>query len=189
MAISGALAGSPAPLAPGVEPTAFDESSSSGSLFATMGSRSSTPQQPPLLVQPRNSGSASPAHQLCASPRLGAAQGPPPDAGKADLPCESGLSDPESEARRRVVFTISAGAPGSKQSPSSKHSPLPSGARGDSGQSHGQDSRKRGRRKRASVGTPSLSSGVSPKRRALPSVAGLFTQSSGSPLNLNSMVS
>ncbi|XP_023500119.1 histone-lysine N-methyltransferase, H3 lysine-79 specific isoform X3 [Equus caballus] len=188
VAISGALAGSPAPLAPGVEPTAFDESSSSGSLFATMGSRSSTPQQPPLLVQPRNSGSASPAHQLCASPRLSAAQGPPPDAGKVDLPCESGLSDPESEARRRVVFTISAGAPGSKQSPSSKHSPLPSGARGDSGQSHGQDSRKRGRRKRASVGTPSLSSGVSPKRRALPSVAGLFTQSSGSPLNLNSMV-
>uniref|UniRef100_A0A8D1GX67 Histone-lysine N-methyltransferase, H3 lysine-79 specific n=1 Tax=Sus scrofa TaxID=9823 RepID=A0A8D1GX67_PIG len=187
MAISGTLAGSPVPLAPGAEPPALDESSSSGSLFATMGSRSSTPQHPPLLTQPRSCGSASPAPQLCTSPRL-ATQGPLPDASKGDLPAEAGFSDPESEAKRRVVFTIAAGAGSAKQSPSSKHSPLPSGTRGDSGQSHGQDSRKRGRRKRASAGTPSLSSGVSPKRRALPSVAGLFTQSSGSPLNLNSMV-
>lgn len=189
VAISGALAGSPAPLAPGVEPPAFDESSSSGSLFTTMGSRSSTPQHPQLLGQPRNSGPASPAHQLCVSPRLSTAQGPLPDASKGDLPSEAGFSDPESEAKRRIIFTISAGVGSAKQSPSNKHSPLPGGARGDSSQSHGQDSRKRGRRKRASAGTPSLSSGVSPKRRALPSVAGLFTQSSGSPLNLNSMVS
>eukprot|EP00070_Physeter_catodon_P049672 XP_028356566.1 histone-lysine N-methyltransferase, H3 lysine-79 specific isoform X4 [Physeter catodon] len=188
VAISGALAGSPAPLVSGAEPPAPDESSSSGSLFATVGSRSSTPQHPPLLAQPRNCGSASPAPQLCASPRLGA-QGPLPDASKGDLPSEAGFSDPESEAKRRIVFTISAGSSSAKQSPSSKHSPLSSGARGDGGQSHGQDSRKRGRRKRAAAGTPGLSSGVSPKRRALPSVAGLFTQSSGSPLNLNSMVS
>lgn len=188
LAISGALAGSPAPLAPGAEPPAFDESSSSGSLFATMGSRSSTPQHPPLLAQPRNSGPASPAHQLCASPRLGTAQGPLPDASKGDFPSEAGFSDPESEAKRRAIFTISASTSSTKQSPSNKHSPLPVGTRGDSSQSHGQDSRKRGRRKRASAGTPSLSSGVSPKRRALPSVASLFTQSSGSPLNLNSMV-
>lgn len=187
VAISGALAGSPAPLAPGAEPPALDESSSSGSLFATVGSRSSTPQHPPLLTQPRTCGSASPAPQLCSSPRLGAL-GPLPDSGKGDLPCEASFSDPESEAKRRIVFTISAGASSAKQSPSSKHSPLPSGARGDGGQGHGPDSRKRGRRKRASAGTPSLSSSVSPKRRALPSVAGLFTQSSGSPLNLNSMV-
>ncbi|XP_039695074.1 histone-lysine N-methyltransferase, H3 lysine-79 specific isoform X4 [Pteropus medius] len=183
VAITGALTGSPAPLAPGAEPPAFDESSSSGSLFAPMGSRSSTPQHPPLLAQPRNSGPASPAHQLCASPRLGATQGPLPDASKGDLPSEAGFSDPESEAKRRAVFTVSASAGSAKQSPSSKHSPLPAGT-----QNHGQDSRKRGRRKRASAGTPSLSTGVSPKRRALPSVAGLFTQSSGSPLNLNSMV-
>ncbi|XP_036168769.1 histone-lysine N-methyltransferase, H3 lysine-79 specific isoform X7 [Myotis myotis] len=188
VAISGALAGSPAPLAPGVEPPVFDESSSSGSLFTTMGSRSSTPQHPQLLVQPRNSGPASPTHQLCVSPRLTAAQGSLPDASKGDLPSEVGFSDPESEAKRRIIFTISAAASSTKQSPSNKHSPLPGGARGDSSQSHGQDSRKRGRRKRASAGTPNLSSGVSPKRRALPSVAGLFTQSSGSPLNLNSMV-
>ncbi|XP_016018980.2 histone-lysine N-methyltransferase, H3 lysine-79 specific isoform X5 [Rousettus aegyptiacus] len=183
VAVAGALAGSPAPLAPGAEPPPFDESSSSGSLFAPMGSRSSTPQHPPLLAQPRNSGPASPAHQLCASPRLGAAQGPLPDASKGDLPSEAGFSDPESEAKRRAVFSVSASTGSAKQSPSSKHSPVPAGA-----QSHGQDSRKRGRRKRASAGTPSLSSGVSPKRRALPAVAGLFTQSSGSPLNLNSMV-
>uniref|UniRef100_A0A8C0CWU5 Histone-lysine N-methyltransferase, H3 lysine-79 specific n=1 Tax=Balaenoptera musculus TaxID=9771 RepID=A0A8C0CWU5_BALMU len=188
VAISGALAGSPAPLVSGAEPPALDESSSSGSLFATVGSRSSTPQHPSLLAQPRNCGSASPAPQLCASPRLGA-QGPLPDASKGDLPSEAGFSDPESEAKRRIVFTISASSSSAKQSPSSKHSPLSSGARGDGGQSHGQDSRKRGRRKRAAAGTPGLSSGVSPKRRALPSVAGLFTQSSGSPLNLNSMVS
>ncbi|XP_037360896.1 histone-lysine N-methyltransferase, H3 lysine-79 specific isoform X2 [Talpa occidentalis] len=189
VAISGALAGSPAPLASGPDPATFDESSSSGSLFATMGSRSSTPQHPPLLVQSRNSGSASPAHQLCSSPRLsGTAQGLLPEASKGDLPSDAGYSDPESEAKRRIIFTISAVSSSAKQSPSNKHSPLPSGARADSAQSHGQDSRKRGRRKRASTGTPSLSSGVSPKRRALPSVAGLFTQSSGSPLNLNSMV-
>ena len=150
-------------------------------------SPSRLPSLPPLLTQPRTCGSASPAPQLCSSPRLGAL-GPLPDSGKGDLPCEASFSDPESEAKRRIVFTISAGASSAKQSPSSKHSPLPSGARGDGGQGHGPDSRKRGRRKRASAGTPSLSSSVSPKRRALPSVAGLFTQSSGSPLNLNSMV-
>ncbi|XP_034853612.1 histone-lysine N-methyltransferase, H3 lysine-79 specific isoform X4 [Mirounga leonina] len=188
VAVSGALAGSPAPLAPGAEPGAFDEVSGSGSLFAGMGP-CSTPQHPPLLPQSRGSGAASPAHPLCASPRLSsAAQGPLPEASKGDLPSEAGFSDPEGEAKRRVVFTISAGGI-AKQSPPGKPSPLPTGARGDSGQGHGPDGRKRGRRKRAAAGTPGLSSGVSPKRRALPSVAGLFTQSSGSPLNLSSMVS
>ncbi|XP_045399933.1 histone-lysine N-methyltransferase, H3 lysine-79 specific isoform X3 [Lemur catta] len=190
VAISGALAGSPAPLGPGAEPATFEDSSGSGSIFAAVGSRSSTPQHPPLLAQPRSSHPASPAHQLSTSPRLGGAtQGPLPDASKGDLPSDAGFSDPESEAKRRIVFTISAGMGSTKQSPSSKHSPLSAGTRGDCGQSHGQDSRKRGRRKRASAGTPSLSTGVSPKRRALPPVAGLFTQPSGSPLNLNSMVS
>uniref|UniRef100_A0A8C9PG34 Histone-lysine N-methyltransferase, H3 lysine-79 specific n=1 Tax=Spermophilus dauricus TaxID=99837 RepID=A0A8C9PG34_SPEDA len=191
MAISGALVGSPAPLTSGAEPVTLDEPSSSGSLFTTVGSRSTTPQHP-LLMPPRHPGPASPAHPLSASPRLaGATQCPPPDVGKGDLPSDSGFSDPESEAKRRIVFTISAGggSTNTKQSPSTKHSPLAPGARGDCGQSHGQDSRKRGRRKRTSAGTPSLSTGVSPKRRALPSVAGLFTQSSGSPLNLSSMVS
>lgn len=189
VAISGALASSPAPLASGMETAVFDESSGPGSLFATMGSRSTPPQHPPLLPQPRNSGPASPAHQLSASPRLSVtAQGPLPDTSKGELPSDPAVSDPENEAKRRIVFSIAASS-SSKQSPSTRHSPLTSGTRGDSVQSHGQDSRKRSRRKRASAGTLSLSTGVSPKRRALPTVAGLFTQSSGSPLNLNSMVS
>lgn len=148
-----------------------------------MGSRSSTPQHPPLLAQPRGTGSVSPAHQLCASPRLGSApQGQLSDPSKGELLVEASCSDPESDAKRRIVFTLAGGA---KQSPSHKHTGLPAGT-----PNHGPDSRKRGRRKRAAAaGTPSLSSGVSPKRRALPAVAGLFTPSSGSPLNLNSMVS
>ncbi|XP_045347282.1 histone-lysine N-methyltransferase, H3 lysine-79 specific isoform X2 [Leopardus geoffroyi] len=185
---AGSVAVSPAPLASGADPGTFDEVPSAGGLFASVGSCGSTPQHPPLLPQPRGSGAASPAHPLCASPRLGgAAQGPLPDANKGDLPPEAGFSDPEGEAKRRIVFTVSAGGGSTKQSPPSKPSPLPTGSRGDGSQGHGQDSRKRGRRKRAAAGTPGLSSGVSPKRRALPSVAGLFTQSSGSPLNLNSM--
>ncbi|XP_006898041.1 PREDICTED: histone-lysine N-methyltransferase, H3 lysine-79 specific [Elephantulus edwardii] len=189
LAINGALTGSPAQLA-GAEPATFDESSGSGSLFTTMGSRSSTPQHPSLLAQARGSGPASPAHQLSSSPRLGApAQGLLSDgAGRGDLLGDTGFSDPENEAKRRIVFSITAGAGGARPSPSSKHSPLTTSARGDSSQGHGQDSRKRGRRKRSSAGTPSLSSGVSPKRRAPPSVTSLLTQSSGSPLNLNSMV-
>ncbi|XP_071433959.1 histone-lysine N-methyltransferase, H3 lysine-79 specific isoform X6 [Pithys albifrons albifrons] len=66
-----------------------------------------------------------------------------------------------------------------KQSPSSKHSPVL-----ELGQA--QDGKKRGRRKRS--GNLSGSSGVSPKRKPLPAGAGLFTQPSGSPLSISSMV-
>ncbi|XP_019412595.1 PREDICTED: histone-lysine N-methyltransferase, H3 lysine-79 specific isoform X4 [Crocodylus porosus] len=75
-----------------------------------------------------------------------------------------------------------------KQSPSNKHSPLTSSIRLDCGQAYMQDGKKRGRRKRSSTGNLSVSSGVSPKRKSLPTVAGLFTQPSGSPLNIHSMV-
>ncbi|XP_041323088.1 histone-lysine N-methyltransferase, H3 lysine-79 specific isoform X6 [Pyrgilauda ruficollis] len=75
-----------------------------------------------------------------------------------------------------------------KQSPSSKHSPVPGSARPEGGQAHGQDGKKRGRRKRSNTGNASGNAAVSPKRKPLPSVAGLFTQPSGSPLNINSMV-
>ncbi|KAM6396058.1 histone-lysine N-methyltransferase, H3 lysine-79 specific isoform 3-T3 [Rhynochetos jubatus] len=75
-----------------------------------------------------------------------------------------------------------------KQSPSNKHSPLPMSARLDCGQAHVQDGKKRGRRKRSSTGNLSGNSGVSPKRKSLPTVSGLFTQPTGSPLNINSMV-
>lgn len=173
VAITGPLGGSPAPLVPGVELAAFDESCGPGGLFAAAGSRSATPQHPPLLAQPRTSGPASPAPQL-------------PDPGKGDPPCDAGFSEPESEAKRRVALGVAAGPGSARQSPCHKQSPLAAGARGDSGQGRGQDSRKRGRRKRAPAG---LGAGTSPKRRALPSVVGLFTASSGSPLNLSSMVS
>ncbi|XP_035204005.1 histone-lysine N-methyltransferase, H3 lysine-79 specific isoform X3 [Oxyura jamaicensis] len=75
-----------------------------------------------------------------------------------------------------------------KQSPSNKHSPLPASARLDCGQAHAQDGKKRGRRKRSSTGNLNGNSGVSPKRKSLPTMSGLFTQPSGSPLNINSMV-
>ncbi|XP_038019475.1 histone-lysine N-methyltransferase, H3 lysine-79 specific isoform X5 [Motacilla alba alba] len=75
-----------------------------------------------------------------------------------------------------------------KQSPSSKHSPVPGSGRPEGGQAHGQDGKKRGRRKRSNTGSASGNAAVSPKRKSLPSVAGLFTQPSGSPLNINSMV-
>ncbi|XP_064325608.1 histone-lysine N-methyltransferase, H3 lysine-79 specific isoform X7 [Phalacrocorax carbo] len=75
-----------------------------------------------------------------------------------------------------------------KQSPSNKHSPLPASARLDCGQAHTQDGKKRGRRKRSSTWNLSGNSGVSPKRKSLPTVSGLFMQPSGSPLNINSMV-
>ncbi|XP_056368813.1 histone-lysine N-methyltransferase, H3 lysine-79 specific isoform X5 [Oenanthe melanoleuca] len=67
-----------------------------------------------------------------------------------------------------------------KQSPCSKHSPV-------AGQAHAQDGKKRGRRKRSCAGAPGASGAASPKRKALPSVAGLFTQPSGSPLSISSM--
>ncbi|XP_061870823.1 histone-lysine N-methyltransferase, H3 lysine-79 specific isoform X3 [Colius striatus] len=74
-----------------------------------------------------------------------------------------------------------------KQSPSNKHSPVPTSARLDCGQAHAQDGKKRGRRKRSSPGSLGGTCGVSPKRKALP-VAGLFAQPSGSPLSISSMV-
>ncbi|XP_030075705.1 histone-lysine N-methyltransferase, H3 lysine-79 specific isoform X1 [Microcaecilia unicolor] len=181
-----------------VDQAAFEDSSSSGSLFNSSGSRSSTPLHPALfLMQSRSSGQNSPAHQHSASPRL---NGPsqciggvlqysdPPkifaEGTKGDLQHDSGFSDPESESKRRIILTLSGSA---RQSPSSKYSPLTATIRMDCGPAFVQDGKKRGRRKRLSNGTSNL--GVSPKRKSLPTVASLSAQSSGSPLNINSMVS
>lgn len=171
--IGGVLAGSPASLV-SAEPASADEGP--GGLFCALGSRSSTPQHPALTARPHAPTSPAPVPLPCASPRpgLGATV---PEAGRGDPPAElPGFSDVEGEARRRVVLSL-----GARQSPSSKHSPLP-GTRGEA-----PDGRKRGRRKR--TGTPAPGTGLSPKRRALPAMAGLFMQPTGSPLNLNSMVS
>ncbi|XP_027524128.1 histone-lysine N-methyltransferase, H3 lysine-79 specific isoform X3 [Corapipo altera] len=191
VAVNGNLTNSPAHLNHSVDQAALDDS---GSLFNSVGSRSSTPQHPLLMMQPRNSGQSSPAQQHSASPRLGAqslggvlqfadAQKIFAEGTKGDLQSDA---DPETEAKRRIIFTISPNTGHVKQSPPSKHSPVPAGARLELGQAHAQDGKKRGRRKRS--GNLSGSSGVSPKRKPLPAVSGLFTQPSGSPLNINSMV-
>ncbi|XP_064493591.1 histone-lysine N-methyltransferase, H3 lysine-79 specific isoform X3 [Pseudopipra pipra] len=191
VAVNGNLTNSPAHLNHSVDQAALDDS---GSLFNSVGSRSSTPQHPLLMMQPRNSGQSSPAQQHSASPRLGAqslggvlqfadAQKIFAEGTKGDLQSDA---DPETEAKRRIIFTISPNTGHVKQSPPSKHSPVPAGARLELGQAHTQDGKKRGRRKRS--GNLSGSSGVSPKRKPLPAVSGLFTQPSGSPLNINSMV-
>ncbi|NXN10197.1 DOT1L protein, partial [Indicator maculatus] len=198
VALNGNLTNSPAHLNHSVDQAALDDS---GSLFNSVGSRSSTPQHPLLMMQSRNSGQSSPAHQHSTSPRLNGtaqslvgvlqyadAQKMFAEGTKGDLQPEAAFADPENEAKRRIIFTISPNAGHVKQSPSSKHSPLPSSARLDSGQAPAQDGKKRGRRKRSSAGTLGSASGVSPKRKSLPAVSGLFTHPSGSPLNISSMV-
>uniref|UniRef100_A0A8C8VLA1 Histone-lysine N-methyltransferase, H3 lysine-79 specific n=1 Tax=Pelusios castaneus TaxID=367368 RepID=A0A8C8VLA1_9SAUR len=182
MAVNGTLSNSPAHLNHIVDQAAVDDS---GSLFNSIGSRSSTPQHPSLLMmQSRHSGQNSPAPQHSASPKLNGA----PQRTKGELQADAAFSDPENEAKRRIVFTISPSTGSVKQSPSHKHSPLTTSIRLDCGQAYMQDGKKRGRRKRSSPGNLNINSGVSPKRKSLPTMAGLFTQPSGSPLNINSMV-
>ncbi|KAK9409140.1 histone-lysine N-methyltransferase H3 lysine-79 specific [Crotalus adamanteus] len=191
------------PLNPAADSAAMEEVSSSGSLFNSTGSRSSTPQHPSLLTSSsRNSGQNSPAHQHSASPRLNGisqslggvlqyieTQKMFAENARGDPPFDPAFSDPESESKRRIIFTISPATGTLKHSPSNKHSPLTTSIRADCGQAYMQDGKKRGRRKRSSTGTPCVNSGVSPKRKSLPPMAGLFAQPSGSPLNINSMVS
>ncbi|XP_068929859.1 histone-lysine N-methyltransferase, H3 lysine-79 specific isoform X4 [Petaurus breviceps papuanus] len=170
LAVNGILSSSPAHLNHGAEQAALDDSSNSGSLFNSVGSRSSTPQHPSLLMmQSRNSGQNSPAHPLAASPRL------------------NGASQSMMGILQYSDTTKLFSEGNLKQSPSNKHSPLTASIRTDCGQACVQEGKKRGRRKRSSTGNTSANSAVSPKRKPLPSVAGLFTQSSGSPLNINSM--
>ncbi|NXF72318.1 DOT1L protein, partial [Sclerurus mexicanus] len=196
VAVNGNLTNSPAHLNHSVDQAALDDS---GSLFNSVGSRSSTPQHPLLMMQSRNPGQSSPAQQHSASPRLSGpaqslvgvlqfadAQKIFAEGTKGDLQSDAAFSDPENEAKRRIIFTISPNTGHVKQSPSSKHSPVPAGARLELGQAQVQDGKKRGRRKRS--GNLSGASGVSPKRKSLPAVSGLFTQPSGSPLNISSMV-
>lgn len=200
---NGTLSNSPAQLNHSIDHTALEDGSSSGSLFNSAGSRSSTPQHPSLLtMSSRNSGQNSPAHQHSASPRLNGvsqslggvlqyvdSQKALTEGTRGDMQADVAFSDPESESKRRIIFTISPATGTIKHSPSSKHSLLTASIRMECGQAYIQDGKKRGRRKRSSAGTPNMNSGVSPKRKSLPSVAGLFTQPSGSPLNINSMVS
>ncbi|MEE6487339.1 hypothetical protein FKM82_014869 [Ascaphus truei] len=158
----------------GSETDGMDDSSNSGTLSNSGGSRSSTPSHYPQPAQ------RSPApHPTSASPCA------LPDPCKAEG--EADASDAEMEAKRRIIFTITSGGGATAgRSPSSKHSPLTATIRMESGP--GQEGKRRGgRRKRSSTG--SHSTGVSPKRRSLPASLGLGGYPSGSPLNISSMVS
>ncbi|KFV67785.1 Histone-lysine N-methyltransferase, H3 lysine-79 specific, partial [Dryobates pubescens] len=191
VALNGNLTNSPAHLNHSVDQAALEDS---GSLFNSVGSRSATPQHPLLMMQSRNSGQSSPAPQHSSSPRLNGtaqslagvlqyadAQKMFAEGSKGDPQPEAAFADPESEAKRRIIFTISPNAGHAKQSPPSKHSPLPAGARLEAGQAPAPDGKKRGRRKRSSAGAPGGAPGVSPKRKALPAGSRLPRGAVGAP--------
>ncbi|KAE8631953.1 hypothetical protein XENTR_v10001371 [Xenopus tropicalis] len=158
----------------GSETDGMDDSSNSGTLSNSGGSRSSTPSHSHLISQ------RSPAqHSTSASPCTF------PDPSKGSGEGDIDTSDAEMEAKRRIIFTITSGSSNGR-SPSNKHSPLTATIRMECGT--GQDAKRRsGRRKRSSAG--SHNSAVSPKRRSLPTSVGLNSYTSGSPLNISSMVS
>ncbi|XP_053556076.1 histone-lysine N-methyltransferase, H3 lysine-79 specific [Bombina bombina] len=160
----------------GSETDCMDDSSNSGTLSNSGGSRSSTPSHHQQSYQ------RSPAHYtISSSPRTLL------DSGKFSGDGEVDTSDTETDAKRRIIFTITSGGGCSNgRSPSNKHSPLTATIRMECGP--GQEGRRRAvRRKRSSTGSHSL--GISPKRKSLPSSLGFNGYTSGSPLNINSMVS
>ncbi|CAH2292361.1 histone-lysine N-methyltransferase, H3 lysine-79 specific isoform X1 [Pelobates cultripes] len=159
----------------GSETDCMDDSSNSGTLSNSGGSRSSTPSHHQQSFQ------RSPAqHASSSSPCTFQ------DLGKVSGEGEADTSDTDIEAKRRIIFTITSGGGGSNgRSPSNKHSPLTATIRMECGT--GQDGRRKGsRRKRSS--TVNHNFGVSPKRKSLQSSLGLSGYTSGSPLNISSMV-
>ncbi|PIN92260.1 hypothetical protein AB205_0070450 [Aquarana catesbeiana] len=158
----------------GSETDCMDDSSNSGTLSNSGGSRSSTPSHH------QQSSQRSPAHYPMSDSPHGF-----PDPSKTSGDGDFYTSDAEVEAKRRIIFTITSGGSSSGRSPSNKHSPLTATIRMESGP--GQDGRRKGsRRKRSSAGNYSLV--VSPKRRYHPSSFGLSGYTSGSPMSINSMV-
>lgn len=157
----------------GSETDCMDDSSNSGTLSNSGGSRSSTPSHH------QQSSQRSPAHYPMSDSPHGF-----PDPSKTSGDGDFYTSDAEVEAKRRIIFTITSGGSSSGRSPSNRHSPLTATIRMESGP--GQDGRRKGsRRKRSSAGNYSLV--VSPKRRYHPSF-GLSGYTSGSPMSINSMV-
>lgn len=163
------------------------------------------PHSTPVMgFQPRGSGLSPP---LGTGGVLQYADGPPrlpPEDGHDRQGHESDTEPLDSEARRRIFFSSSSSS--SSSSTSSGGSRLHHGSvkqghhhhskhhhhhhhhhhNHHSPSSHSQEGRKRGRRKRSSSGAMPMSG--SPKRRAFPGL-GCPSHSSGSPLNINSMVS
>uniref|UniRef100_A0A3P9JQZ6 Histone-lysine N-methyltransferase, H3 lysine-79 specific n=1 Tax=Oryzias latipes TaxID=8090 RepID=A0A3P9JQZ6_ORYLA len=99
--------------------------------------------------------------------RVPAADGPEQQGGDSDMEPQ------DCELRRRMFFSSSSSSSSS------------SGCGGSCAAS--QEGRRRGRRKRSSAG-PAPAAGGSPKRRSFPGISS-SNHSSGSPLNINSMVS
>uniref|UniRef100_A0A8C5N9D6 Histone-lysine N-methyltransferase, H3 lysine-79 specific n=1 Tax=Gouania willdenowi TaxID=441366 RepID=A0A8C5N9D6_GOUWI len=131
------------------------------SLMGTL-SRGSTIQSPP-----RSTGGV--LHYADRPPRILPEDGPDRHGGDSEAEMQ------DSEPKRRIFFSSSSSLPSSL-----------SGGGGCVAVGLGpQEGRKRGRRKRSSVG-PVVATG-SPKRRSFPGV-GSNCHSSGSPLNINSMV-
>ncbi|XP_051977246.1 histone-lysine N-methyltransferase, H3 lysine-79 specific isoform X2 [Xyrauchen texanus] len=152
------------------------------------------PHSTPVMgLQPRGSGLSPP---LGTGGVLQYADGPPrlpPEGGHDRQGPESDPEPLDSEARRRIFFSSS-----SSSSSSSSNGGFRLNGSGKLGQhhhskhhhhhspaSHGQEGRKRGRRKRSSSGT--MPNSGSTKRRPFPGLV-CPSHSSGSPLNINSMV-
>lgn len=179
------------------------DSTSIGILANSSALQSTTLPHPTMqLMQPRSSEHNCPASQHSASPRLPSCQNPPAsspnivgvlqyaDTQKAfsevmnkDLPSDQGASDQENESKRRIIFSTANGG-NIKQPVLNKQASIPSTIKLETGQPMSQEGKKKGRRKRSSM-TSNMNVGSSPKRKSLLASLGL---SSGSPLNINSMV-
>ncbi|XP_038632894.1 histone-lysine N-methyltransferase, H3 lysine-79 specific isoform X2 [Scyliorhinus canicula] len=178
------------------------DSTSVGILANSSVLQSINPQHPTMhLMQSRNSEQNSTTTQHSASPRLSSSQNPTssPSTGgvlqyadtqktfseviKKDLQSDQGASDQENESKRRIIFSTANGG-SIKQPTLNKQPPITSAIKLESGQMITQEGKKKGRRKRSSM-TSNLNAGSSPKRKSLLAALGL---SSGSPLNISSMV-
>ncbi|XP_069784827.1 histone-lysine N-methyltransferase, H3 lysine-79 specific isoform X2 [Narcine bancroftii] len=179
------------------------DSTSIGILANNPAPQTTNLQHPPMhLMQSRNPEHNCSAVQHSASSRLSSSHNPAAsslnvggvlqyadtqkaflEVMKKDLPSDQGASDQENESKRRIIFATANGG-NLKQSVLNKQTSLTSAIKLESGQSISQEGKKKGRRKRSSV-TSSLNAGSSPKRKSLLASLGL---SSGSPLNISSMV-
>ncbi|XP_062888185.1 histone-lysine N-methyltransferase, H3 lysine-79 specific isoform X1 [Mobula hypostoma] len=179
------------------------DSTSIGLLANSAGLQSTNLQHATAHLMPsRNSEQTCPATQHSSSPRLSSSQNPTtssPNVGgvlqyadtqkafsevmRKDLPSDQGASDQENESKRRVIFPTANGG-SIKQPILNKQTSFASAVKLESGQSMPQEGKKKSRRKRSSL-TSNLNAGNSPKRKSLLASLGL---SSGSPLNISSMV-
>uniref|UniRef100_A0A4W3GQR1 Histone-lysine N-methyltransferase, H3 lysine-79 specific n=1 Tax=Callorhinchus milii TaxID=7868 RepID=A0A4W3GQR1_CALMI len=189
VAVNGVHSGSPTQSAFNSHDKMLESSESpNASIFVnTCASHGTNPQHQMVhLMQSRSSEQNSPATQHSGSPRMSNMQKTFSEAMRKDLPLDHGLADQENDLKRRIIFsTASSGS--MKQLPSNKPSSVPTAVKLESGQAMSQEGKKRGRRKRSSMSSniSSLNAGSSPKRKSLLAALGL---SSGSPLNINSMV-